>query len=69
MVWVFCFGEFKIGFVFLCYFDPITDRHKEDEFQTKNGIPIWVYECLLGTLASWVFQLFDWVSSGCARFG
>ena len=69
MIWVLCFGEFETNFVFLCRFHPITDKHKEDELQIENGRPIWVYEYLLGTLASWVFQLLDWVLSGCARIG
>ena len=38
-----CFGELEIYFVFLCCFDPITGRHKEDDFQKENGILFWVY--------------------------
>ena len=29
---------------------------------------IYIYECLLGTLACWVFQLLSWISSGHVRF-
>ena len=42
--------------------------YKEDEFQERNGILPWVYECLLGTIACWVFQLLGWVSPGHVRF-
>ena len=36
--------------MFLCCFDPITSRHKEDEFQKENGILFGVHECLIGIL-------------------
>ena len=70
MTWVLCFEGFEIDFVFLCCFDPITNRHKEDGFQIEKRIRMyewwiyefWVYERLLGTLASWVFQLLGWLS-------
>ena len=37
-----CFGRFENKFVYLCCFDPKTDRHKEEEFQIENGIQFWV---------------------------
>ena len=69
MIWVLCFGRFENNFVYLCCLDPITDRHKEDEFQIENGIQFLVYECLLGTLPCWVFQFLVWVSSGYTKHG
>ena len=49
MIWMLCFGSFENKYVYLCCFDPKTDRHKEDEFQIENGIQFWV-------LGIWMFS-------------